>query len=179
MASTWLSAPALVDLIGEEAAIRLCQEYGGLRIYITKRPESSKLVPTIGGVAAESLCAAFGGEEIMLPSLIRRPHIKEKIIVMLEAGASLSMVARECNCTQRYVHYVRRDIGLTPPRPARKPKKQKILEVLRANPENLSTREIAERFGVSRDYVYGLRSEFGIARLEATQKAHREAERNA
>lgn len=113
MASTWLSTPDLVDLIGEDAAIRLCQEYGGLCVYITKRPETSKLVPTIGHVAAESLCAAFGGEEIMLPALIRRPQIKEKIVVLLRAGVSYAEIARECRCSYRHVAGIAGNTGLS------------------------------------------------------------------
>lgn len=113
MASTWLSTPDLVAIVGEDAAIALCQEYGGLCVYVTKRPERSKLVPVIGHVAAESLCAAFGGEEIMLPALIRRPQIKEKIIVLLKAGVSYAEIARECRCSYRHVAGIAGDTGLS------------------------------------------------------------------
>jgi transposase-like protein len=180
MARSYLSFAALVDIIGEADALTLCKQYGGMAVYISKTPERCALNGIIGGCAVESLCAELGGEEYMLArGPLHRPPIKEVIATLLEAGASLREAAKECGCSTRYVHYVRRDIGLTPPRPASKPKKQKILEVLRANPENLSVREIAEKFECSRDYIYGLRSEYQIARIEATQKARSEANRNA
>ena len=179
MARLYLSFPQLVDIIGEADALTLCKQHGGCACYIPKRSERCALNGIISGCAVESLCAEYPGEEVMLPrGPLHRPPIKEAIASMLEAGASLSEVAREIRCTTRYVHYVRRDIGLNPPRPATKPKKQKILEAIRENSE-LRPRDIAERFGVSVAYVYSLRSEYGVTRQEAARTPRREAEREA
>ncbi|MDO9582710.1 MAG: helix-turn-helix domain-containing protein [Desulfomicrobium sp.] len=167
MARTYISFPDLVGIVGEADAAALCREHGGCALYVTQTPERSALVGIISGCAIESLCAAYPGEELQLPSspFMRLP-IKQRVSAMLEAGASLSTVARECGCTTRYVHYVRRDIGMGgPPRPA--PKKPEILKALR---EGLPPREIAESFGVSVDYVSNLRREYDIPRPEATQK---------
>ncbi|HCU70109.1 MAG TPA: hypothetical protein DGF30_13045 [Desulfomicrobium sp.] len=117
MARTYLSFVALVDIIGEADATALCREYGGFAIYVSKRPERSHLAGTISGCAVENLCSSFGGEEVMLARGPFRPvPIKEAIVAMLEAGASIAETAKEVGCTVRYVAMVRANLT-----PCRKP----------------------------------------------------------
>lgn len=167
MARHYVSFFLLVDIMGEPDALALCREHGGLPLYVAQTPERSSLAGLLSPVAIESLCAEFGGEEIQLSSSpLHRPPIKQRLAAMLEAGASLSVAARTCGCSARYAHYVRRDLGISSKR--RVPKKPKILAALR---EGLPPREIAGKFEVSVDYVYSLRSEYGIPRPEAPQDA--------
>ncbi|NCC85252.1 MAG: DNA-binding protein [Clostridia bacterium] len=171
MARLYVSFPALVAVIGEADAARLCERHGGLALYITQKPERCSLNGIISGVAIESLCAEFPGIEILLPiGPHRKPPLKESIVSMLEAGVSHSAIARELRCTSRYVEMVSRDAGFNKPRavkpkvqkPKRRVAKQEILATLKNNTESLSVKEVAAKFGVNPHYVYDLRREHEI-----------------
>lgn len=185
MARSYISFPQLADIVGEADAVALCEHYGGMALYIAKTPERCALNGIISGCGVESICAELGGEEYMLPiGPFRKVSIKERIVAMLESGASHSEVARECRCTTRYVEIVARDIGIPKPKKAVKPKvltpqavkpqrqvkKPQILAMLMDNVERLSVREISERFGVSRDYVYEIRREHQVSPYKPHQK---------
>lgn len=173
MGRSYISYVQLVDIVGETDANALCQRFGGQAVYIGKKPEKSPLHGVISPCAVESLCGEFRAEELQLPMGPRRkPTVKEVIGPMLERGMSTAQIAEELGVTSRCVQIARRDVGRpTPkrvaaprPRPEPKPRgrKREILDQLRNNQENLSVRQIAEKFGVSPEHIYHLRAEYQI-----------------
>ena len=95
MARDSVSWPDLVSLLGEEAAHDLCMAYGGLPLYVGRRP-TEELMFNIGERAALTLCKQYAGNEI-IPAMgpLKEPDIKALAIPMLESGMSQLEVARE------------------------------------------------------------------------------------
>jgi transposase-like protein len=52
------------------------------------------------------LCAYAGGTYVCVPNRRRSPAIKRRIIELLTEGASPEEIARDCECTERYVFAV-------------------------------------------------------------------------
>ncbi|NLW81406.1 MAG: hypothetical protein GXY42_07000 [Desulfovibrionales bacterium] len=123
MASIWVSRPDLEDLIGPEAALALLTAFPGRRIYIPAKATSEKFTDIVGSVANEILSNEFRGYEVCLPNVVKPVTLKEKILPLLEAGLSLDDVARQCECTVRYVCMVRADMTFRR-KPAPKPRRR-------------------------------------------------------
>ena len=105
MARASVSWPELVRVMGEQAALDMCVNYGGRPVYIGKRP-SETLLFAIGEHAALALCKEYGGTEIIPPIGPRKgPTNKERAIQMLENGMSQLDVAIALRCHIRTVEY--------------------------------------------------------------------------
>lgn len=86
----------LVQILGEEDFVRLCQELGGTRVYVPYhcRPES-ELVDAVGVEACEKLSRALAPATIRVP-LARR----ERALYYRAAGLSNPQIARKLGITE-------------------------------------------------------------------------------
>jgi DNA-binding transcriptional regulator LsrR (DeoR family) len=90
-------------VIGEEAARRLAEAFGGRRLYIPKAPgEQHPITVAIGAAAAKVLAAEFGGSApIDVPMLSTR---RARIVELDGLGWSRAKIAREVGVTERRVY---------------------------------------------------------------------------
>lgn len=117
----------IAELIGEEAALRLSVQFGGLQLYIpttSRLKEAAELVRTIGDVAARTLARQFGGTTMMVP-IGRRAHILQ----LAKRGEKRHEIASLVGCTERYVYKVLNEYreagGSIQPGPRRKPTRRR------------------------------------------------------
>lgn len=104
MSALWVSFGELCEIMGQEAAERLCAIYGGLSFYVPKRPWSeTKLAAIIGHKQFAALARIYGGGEITIPNRRGKEPAKAKIIELIEAGKGAREIAIEMGVTQRYV----------------------------------------------------------------------------
>ncbi len=98
---------SIIEVVGASAAASLVAEFGGRRLYVphTMRPEDA-LVKLLGAETAELFARHFGGDRIVMPADPERAHRRERIIEARRKGLSISAVARETGCTERYVYKV-------------------------------------------------------------------------
>ncbi|HUA32101.1 MAG TPA: Mor transcription activator family protein [Candidatus Binataceae bacterium] len=98
---------SITAVIGAAAAASLVAEFGGRRLYVphTPRPEDV-LVRILGAKTAALFARHFGGDRIVMPADPERAHRRERIIEARRKGLSISAVARETGCTERYVYKV-------------------------------------------------------------------------
>jgi Mor family transcriptional regulator len=98
---------AIVDAIGDEAAAKLVAEFGGRRLYVPHNSNPRDPVArVIGADAALELARAFGGDRLVVPANFERAHRRERIIRAREHGRTITSIAREYHCTERYVYKV-------------------------------------------------------------------------
>ena len=98
----------IADIIGIDAAVRLCQAVGGVSWYIPhKAGTDHSFVKIIGQEAWSALCAAYGGTRLNLPqgdAQIKRQQAKE----LLEAGKlSVRQIALQTGLTERTISRLR------------------------------------------------------------------------
>jgi len=104
-----LGAP-MVDniarLIGAGLAARICERFGGRRIYIASNPAPDDPLPsTIGYAAALRVGAVFGGERVAIPREAGH-RTRSKVAALRRQGMSVSNIARELGCSERNVYKV-------------------------------------------------------------------------
>ncbi len=93
--------------IGEEAADKLVADFGGRRIYIPITPAAGDLVTSsIGLVAATAIARVFGGDRLLIPSTNHQTRRRAQILAMRAERMSISRIAHELRCTERYVYKV-------------------------------------------------------------------------
>lgn len=99
----------LVELIGEESAIKLIQRFGGTTLYIPHNPpQDHALSFVLGYEAATKLASAYGGEDLFLP-LVRQwlREQQRRMIHDLKAQAvPNNQIAQRIGCTSRWVRMV-------------------------------------------------------------------------
>jgi hypothetical protein len=102
----------IAEVIGEEAALKLSESFGGFRVHIPKSPAAdSPLARAIGLEAAEKLARHAGGDRLYVP--MGRPHIKKPAIAA--AAGTVAEIARRFGVTERWARAVRSQ--LRPRRP--------------------------------------------------------------
>lgn len=112
-----VSRPDLESLIGPTASALLLAKFGGLSLYIPKRPGTGQAIEAVvGAVAFEVLQAEYGSMNVNLPGKAKAPTLKSQIVPLLEAGLSLNETAQQLGCSWRYVAMVKADMS-----PRRKP----------------------------------------------------------
>jgi len=90
--------------LGESAASRLIEAFGGSRIYVPHFPRpGDSLVSQIGMVAAAKLVRIYGGERLDLPNPNSR---RTRILELRRGGLSVDAIARQIGCTRRRVFQV-------------------------------------------------------------------------
>ena len=100
-------SPMLDDLaeqIGEDAALKLVEAYGGRRVYIPHQPIANDvLTSSIGLAAAIRLSQIYGGDRLEVPNPTPR---KVRVLELRSNGLSVDAIARKLGCTRRRVFQV-------------------------------------------------------------------------
>ncbi|MBV1917594.1 MAG: hypothetical protein KUG65_05990 [Sphingomonadaceae bacterium] len=86
----------LIAILGQEAFVRFCQEFGGTRVYVPyKMREDSGIVEAIGMEAAEKL------SRLLAPAAIRVPLARrERALWFRGRGLSNARIARLLGMTE-------------------------------------------------------------------------------
>jgi len=104
---------SLAALIGTDRALNLCEQYGGITIYLPKTtPQSGSLAEHwrdfFGPEAMDKLRANFGGERCYIPKA--PPALQERrndeIFRRATEGESLDVLAADFNITPRYAYVI-------------------------------------------------------------------------
>jgi hypothetical protein len=105
--------------IGGDAADKLIADLGGRRLYIPIAPTSgSTITRSIGLLAALAMARAFGGDRLLIPVNSDHTRRRVRIVAMRAEHVSISRIAQELRCTERYVYKVLASIRVpeNPPR---------------------------------------------------------------
>ena len=95
------------DSIGGDAADKLIADFGGRRLYIPRAPARGDLITrSIGLLAALTMARVFGGDRILIPATCSHARRRARIVMLREEHVSISRIARELRCTERYVYKV-------------------------------------------------------------------------
>ncbi|MDP3408209.1 hypothetical protein [Bosea sp. (in: a-proteobacteria)] len=89
---------ALVDLIGEEAALRLLEAKGGTRVYCSEADEGRVLAEIVGLDAAAAMRRKYGGTRIKLP--VGRQW---RVLCYKAMGLSRPKIALRAGCSETTV----------------------------------------------------------------------------
>ena len=107
--------------IGDDAADKLIADFGGRRLYIPVAPAPGNLVTrSIGLPAAMAMARVFGGDRLLIPAISNQERRRARIVAMRAGGVSISRIAHELRCTERYVYKVLA-LNRAPKRRAREP----------------------------------------------------------
>lgn len=97
---------------GDDAALRLADRFGGLKIYIPAAPDPAhRLAAALGREVLEALVAIAGGSSTIVPRGHRLlVEMRRRMILELyRSGVSTGAIGRRIGVTQRYVQMVLRD----------------------------------------------------------------------
>ncbi len=93
--------------IGDDAADKLIADFGGRRLYIPMAPApGDSIARSIGLAAARAMARAFGGDRILVPITSKFNRRRVRIVAMRADHVSVSRIAHELRCTERYVYKV-------------------------------------------------------------------------
>jgi hypothetical protein len=103
--------PNLYDLIGNsiggDAADKLIADFGGRRLYISRTPSPGDLITrSIGLASALAMARVFGGDRLLIPATNTFARRRFRIFAMRADHVSISRIAHELRCTERYVYKV-------------------------------------------------------------------------
>jgi len=103
--------PTLYDLIdksiGGDAADKLIADFGGRRLYISRTPGPRDLITrSIGLTSALAMARVFGGDRLLIPATNTFARRRFRIFQMRADRISISRIAHELRCTERYVYKV-------------------------------------------------------------------------
>ncbi len=124
--------------IGDDAADRLIADFGGRRLYIPVAPAPGDLIArSIGLPAAMAMARMFGGDRLLIPVTSTHARRRVRIVAMRADHVSISRIAHELRCTERYVYKVLA-LGRAPETPAAEsaPTSAPIAERLKRGPIN-------------------------------------------
>ena len=122
--------------IGDDAAGRLIADFGGRRLYIPVAPGPGDLIArSIGLSAALAMARVFGGDRLLIPATSCHARRRVRIVAMRAEGVSISRIAHELRCTERYVYKVLAT-GRAPTPPPAAPTSAPIAERLKRGPVN-------------------------------------------
>lgn len=108
----WVSLPTLRSIIGNDMAATLCNNLGGIPVYVPGAAHAGhELAKVVGMRAMQALCVHYSGEYITVPTGNVK---KEDVLQMLEQGKKKREIAQVCGVTERYVYLL---AGLDPDKP--------------------------------------------------------------
>jgi Mor family transcriptional regulator len=95
------------DSIGGDAADKLIADFGGRRFYVPRAPApGDPIARSIGMPAALAMAREFGGDRILVPVTSSHLRRRVRIFTMRADHVSISRIAHELHCTERYVYKV-------------------------------------------------------------------------
>jgi hypothetical protein len=93
--------------IGDDAADKLIADFGGRRLYIPRAPgPGDRVTSSIGLIAALAMAQVFGGDRLLIPRRIDNARRRARIVSMRANNVSISRIALQLRCTERYVYKV-------------------------------------------------------------------------
>jgi hypothetical protein len=93
--------------IGDDAADKLIADFGGRRLYIpVARAPGDLVTRSIGLSAAMAMARVFGGDRLLIPVTSDQTRRRVRIVAMRADRVSISRIAHELRCTERYVYKV-------------------------------------------------------------------------
>jgi hypothetical protein len=93
--------------IGGDAADKLIADFGGRRLYIPIAPAPGDLLSrSIGLLPALAMARVFGGDRLLIPVTSTHARRRVRILAMRAENVSISRIAHELRCTERYVYKV-------------------------------------------------------------------------
>ena len=106
-----VARPSLYDQIahsiGGGAADKLIADFGGRRLYIPVAPGPGDLITrSIGLLAALAMAHTFGSDRILVPVSSDHARRRVRIVAMRADHVSISRIAQQLRCTERYVYKV-------------------------------------------------------------------------
>lgn len=103
------TAAEIVDAVGVDAALRLVEVWGGVRVYVPQRiTDDHALVSTLGRGLAETLAARFGGEALNIPRCLHALRAVRNTRIRSERrqGDSPASLALRYGLTERQVYSI-------------------------------------------------------------------------
>lgn len=103
------SAAEIVSVVGVEAALRLVEAWGGVRLYVPQQmTEDHDLVNLLGGDSADQLASRFGGERIQVPRCLQalRAMRNARIRRARHDGATPAELALIHGLTERQIYAI-------------------------------------------------------------------------
>lgn len=105
-------AQTLADLIGLDAALRVCEAVGGLRFSVpltmpAKHPIRIRLADIVGEAAADKIAEYYAGGEFEPPKCASWFKTKVRNAVILQGGKSINDLAETTGLTRRRVFQIR------------------------------------------------------------------------
>ncbi|WP_156418172.1 MULTISPECIES: hypothetical protein [unclassified Sphingopyxis] len=110
----------MAAVIGSEAALRLCEHFGGTSLYVPHRMhDGHPIVAALGLDAATLLSSHFTGDFITLPNISRRREIHNRRREVLRLAAenpnrTAKSIALATGYTERHVHNIIGESGGDP-----------------------------------------------------------------
>jgi hypothetical protein len=97
----------IVHSIGANAADKLIADFGGRRLYIPIAPAPGDLLArSIGLLPALAMARVFGSDRLLIPVTSDHARRRVRIVAMRADHVSISHIAQELRCTERYVYKV-------------------------------------------------------------------------
>jgi hypothetical protein len=97
----------IVRSIGGNAADKLIADFGGRRLYIPMAPgPSDQIARSIGLLGALAMARVFGSDRLLIPATTDHARRRARIVAMRADRVSISRIAHELRCTERYVYKV-------------------------------------------------------------------------
>ena len=103
------TAAEISEIVGIDAALRLVEAWGGVRLYVPREmPDDHLLVSTLGREEAELFAEHYGGEAIQVPRCLTalRSVRNARIRKDRESGASIALLALRHRLTERQVYSI-------------------------------------------------------------------------
>lgn len=98
----------IAELIGAEAAGRLCRACGGVSYYLPAKPKPTHpWAQVVGLEAMEILCAQYGGSRLTLPKGDNAAKRRRVLQLLREGRLSVRQIAIKAGVTERYVSKMR------------------------------------------------------------------------
>lgn len=96
---------AIVKIVGEEVAVRLSEDFGGIRLHIPINPgPHSPISVSIGLDAARKISEVYGSQYMSVPLNASK---RAKVLALISKGWSAPKIARAARCSERYVKKLR------------------------------------------------------------------------
>ena len=104
------AARALAEEMDFDAAEKLMRHFGGMQVTVPMKPRPrSPLTQLLGKEISAAMSRLYGGGQIEVPvALGKRMEAAARFRAIQEHAGSHNQVAREFNCTRRWVRMVRR-----------------------------------------------------------------------
>lgn len=153
----------LRDIVGKDAALKMCRHFGGREIYVPLRLDAlhdeHSLCKIVGRDVAELLVASnLSGLKFSLPFYNSK---RERMSELYLQGKSASEIARLCNCTTRNVYInlraIREDMqsqGKPFPSHSRPSSSESAGNILALLQEGVTLSEAMEKTGLTRSQIF-------------------------